>query len=276
MSTRPESQEARPAPPTLPGLLVDPSWLREHLRHPRLRTVDLRDADAHAGGHIPGAVQLDLSALGSHVAGCDNVLLPTVEFSALMARLGISHGDAVVAYDDQWGLAASRLVWALHHYGHAAVAVLNGGWDRWRDEGGASVEGIEPATPGRFEASPNADVHADFGWMTDRVRAADAVLLDTRTPGEFDRGHLPGAIAWDWFNAVPPDAWDASRDPAELRAEWASLGLNPSDEVAVYCRSGMRAAHTYMVLRNAGFPRVRLYDGSWQEWAIKMEGGNGH
>ena len=268
--------EARPAAPALPGLLIDPSWLRDQLRHPRLRTVDLRDSDAYASGHIPGAAHLDLGRLGSSVAGCDNVILPAAAFGDLMARLGISNGDAVVAYDDQWGLAAARLLWALHYYGHSSVAVLNGGWDRWRDEGGASVEGTEPVTPGRFEASPNAEVYADFEWMTDRVRAADAVLLDTRTPGEFDRGHLPGAISWDWFNAVPADAWDASRDPADLRAEWGALGLNPSDEVAVYCRSGMRAAHTYMVLRNAGFARVRLYDGSWQEWAIKMEGEDGH
>lgn len=276
MSQQAESQEAHPAAPALPGLLVDPSWLRSQMGHPRLHTVDLRDSDAYGSGHIPGAAHLDLGRLGSSVGGCDNVILPAAEFGDLMARLGISHGDAVVAYDDQWGLAAARLLWALHYYGHSSVAVLNGGWDRWRDEDGASVEGTEPVTPAQFEASPNADVYADFAWMTDRVRAADAVLLDTRTPGEFDRGHLPGAIGWDWFNAVPADAWDASRGPADLRAEWEALGLNPSDEVAVYCRSGMRAAHTYMVLRNAGFARVRLYDGSWQEWAIMIEGGDGH
>ena len=170
--------EARPAAPALPGLLVDPSWLRDQLRRPRLRTVDLRDSDAYASGHIPGAAHLDLGRLGSSVAGCDNVILPAAAFGDLMARLGISNGDAVVAYDDQWGLAAARLLWALHYYGHSSVAVLNGGWDRWRDEGGASVEGTEPVTPGRFEASPNAEVYADFEWMTDRVRAADAVLLD--------------------------------------------------------------------------------------------------
>jgi thiosulfate/3-mercaptopyruvate sulfurtransferase len=219
---------------------------------------------------------VDLAALGSPRDGCDNVLLPAAEFGVLMSSLGVSNGDTVVAYDDQWGLAASRLVWALHHHGHDAVALLNGGWDRWRDEGGASVEGSEPVAPGRFEASPNADVYADLGWMVDRIEARDAVLLDTRTSSEFDRGHLPGAISWDWFNAVPAGGWDATRDPEELRAEWGALGLNPSGDVAVYCRSGMRAAHTYVMLRNAAFTRVRLYDGSWQEWAIKMEGGNGH
>jgi thiosulfate/3-mercaptopyruvate sulfurtransferase len=232
--------------------------------------VDLRDSDAYANGHIPGAAHLELADLGSSVAGLENVLLPPVEFGDLMATCGISKGDAVIAYDDQWGLAAARLVWALHYYGHDGVAVLDGGWDGWQAEGGPSSEGAERITPGRFEAAPRADVYADRDSIARRIGSGDAVLLDTRTQTEFDNGHLPGAVCWDWFNAVPADSWDVSRDPGELRAEWQRLGFNASDEVIVYCRSGMRAAHTYLVLRNAGFSRVRLYDGSWQEWSMKM------
>ena len=95
--------------------------------------------------------------------------------------------------------------------------------------------------------------------------------LDPRTQAEFDEGHLPGAKCWDWFNAVPDGSWNCCRDPDELRSELAELGVHPSDEIVAYCRSGMRAAHTYVVLRHAGFQRVRLYDGSWQEWSMRRE-----
>ena len=97
----------------------------------------------------------------------------------------------------------------------------------------------------------------------------DVSFLDTRSQAEFDQGHLPGARCWDWFNAVPAGSWECSRDPEALRSELATLGVRPSEEVVVYCRSGMRAAHTYIVLRQAGFGRVRLYDGSWQEWSMR-------
>jgi thiosulfate/3-mercaptopyruvate sulfurtransferase len=263
---------ARVDTPGLPGLLVDPSWLKERLGRPDLRLVDLRSADAYASGHIPGAAHLELAQLGSRVAGLENVLLPPDQFAARMAGCGISNADAVVAYDDHWGLAAARLVWALHYYGHDRVAVLDGGWDRWQAEGGRSAEGEEDVTPGSFEAAPRAELYADSEWIARSLRSGGAVLVDTRTPAEFEKGHLPGAVCWDWFNAVPPDSWNVSRDPEELRAEWQELGFDASDEVTVYCRSGMRAAHTYLVLRNAGFSRVRLYDGSWQEWSMrKME-----
>ncbi|MGE0159750.1 MAG: sulfurtransferase [Gemmatimonadales bacterium] len=269
------------AAPDLPGLLVDPSWLEGRLGVPGLHVVDLRDADVYESGHIPGAVRLDLADLGTSMGGLDNVLLSPEAFANLMASSGISSGDAVVVYDDQWGLAAARLVWGLHRHGHTAVAVLDGGWDRWSAEGRPVGEGPETEAPpagARFEAAANADVYADRLWIAERLDGEGAVLLDTRTRAEFEKGHLPGAVSWDWFNAVPPDSWNVSRDLEELRAEWRSLGLDVSDEVIVYCRTGMRAAHTYLVLRSAGFSRVRLYDGSWQEWSMrsmKSEGAGG-
>lgn len=264
-----------PPPPALPGILVDPAWVLGHSDHPRLRLLDLREREAWAEGHIPGAAQLDLQRLGSSHAGCDNVLLGPDDFARLMAELGVSDEDTVVAYDDQWGLAASRLVWALHRYGHASVAVLDGGWDRWQEEDGPTVTEEPLRTPGRFGAHPRPDVYADLAWVRELAQGGDAKLLDTRTEVEFAQGHLPNALAWDWFSAVPPGSWSCSRPVEELLGEWAELGLQPSDEVVVYCRSGMRAAHTYVTLKHAGFAKVRLYDGSWQEWSQMAKDKNG-
>ncbi len=288
--------------PVLPGLVVDPGWLEEHLGVEALRIVDLRDREAYTEGHVPGAVRLDLEALGENFEGRDNVLLPPPDFERLMTELGISHRDSVVAYDDHWGLPAARLIWALHYYGGGSVvgasatgasaAVLNGGWDRWQEEGRPTTDGSESeseSAPGplsmpgsrsgslasgpervvRFEAHPNPDVAADYERVASGAARGDIVLLDTRSTVEFDQGHLPGAVSWDWFNAVPVDSWNCSRDPEKLRAELAALGVRPTDEIVAYCRSGMRVAHTWVVLRNAGFPRVRLYDGSWQEWSMR-------
>lgn len=275
MSSEAGQQRARDGARYLPGVLVEPAWLEEGLDAAGLRTVDLRDADAYESAHIPGAVHLELRRLGTSFGGTENVVLAPSEFGDLMASLGISNGDAVVAYDDQWGLAAARLLWALHYYGHDEVAVLNGGWDRWLVEGRGSATGREQVAPGSFSATPRTDVYARTDWILERIGDPNVVLIDTRTEAEFEAGHIPGAISWDWFNAVPSGDADVSRDPAELRAEWRQLGLEPSHEVTVYCRSGMRAAHTYLVLRNAGFSRVRLYDGSWQEWSMTMEGTDG-
>jgi thiosulfate/3-mercaptopyruvate sulfurtransferase len=250
-----------------PGVVVEPGWLEARLGSSELRIVDLRDAEAYAESHIPGAVRLELSRLGTSRPGRDNVLLSPDAFSDLMETLGISTGDTVVAYDDQWGLAAARLLWALHHYGHTAVAVLDGGWDGWTEEERPTAGGETRTERGRFTAVPREDVAATGAWIAERASNGSLALLDTRTRKEFDDGHIPGARWWDWFTAVPPGEWTVARDLEELRAEWSALGAGREQEIVVYCRSGMRAAHTYMVLKHAGYPRVRLYDGSWQDWS---------
>ncbi len=263
--------------PALPGLLVGTDWLADHIGDARLRIVDLRDPEAYVEGHIPGAVQLDLEDLGHNLDGCDNVLLAPAEFEDVMARLGISNGDTVVAYDDHWGLPSARLIWALHHYGQPSAGVLNGGWDRWQEEGRPVSEEAGSGGPAQeraddFEVHADPNLAADYEWIIGAAASGGVVLLDTRSAAEFDQGHLPGAISWDWFNAVPAGSWDCSREAGELRSELAALGVHPSVEVVAYCRSGMRAAHTYLVLRSVGFERVRLYDGSWQDWDRRGEG----
>ena len=257
-----------------PAIVVPPDWLAAHLDEAAVRIVDLRDADAFEQAHIPGAVRLDLGRLGVPDEGRDNVLLAPAGFADLMQQLGISDGDAVVGYDDQWGLAAARLVWALHYYGHPQATVLDGGWDRWSEEGRAEASGTTATAAGHFETSAQVDLGAESEWIEARLAEGPLKLLDTRTPAEFEAGHLPSAVSWDWFNAVPPGSWDVTRDPAELRQEWTELGIEPDDEVVVYCRSGMRAAHTWVAMRRAGYHRVRLYDGSWQEWSMRQKGTN--
>ena len=155
-------------------------------------------------------------------------------------------------------LAAARAegLWKVYGAGDTQVVAGNQNWF-------TRIQGTDIDLP-VIRAWPTR-VGAFFGPQD----VAGAVLLDTRATAEFDRGHLPGALSWDWFNAVPAGSWNVSRDPEELRAEWRALGFDASDEVTVYCRSGMRAAHTYVVLRAAGFRSVRLYDGSWQEWSMK-------
>lgn len=251
----------------LPGLLVSPTWLAAAWPHPALCLIDVREAANYDEGHITGAVQLDLASLSQELDGVPGMLLPAELFASKMGQLGISQERAVVLYDDNWGLPAARVLWALARYGHDNVSILNGGIDRWRDEGyGIQTEPVSPR-PTSFEPQARDEHLASRAWLEEKLADPDVVLLDTRAPGEFAAGHLPGAICWDWINGVPLASWNALRSAAELEKELARLGVTPEKEVVTYCRSGARAAHTYLLLRHLGFPRVHLYDGSWLDWS---------
>lgn len=61
-----------------------------------------------------------------------------------------------------------------------------------------------------------------------------ATLLDVRTPGEFGRGHVRGAL----------------NIPVQVLAE--KLDEVPGDRVVVYCRSGGRSASATSLLQRHG------------------------
>jgi thiosulfate/3-mercaptopyruvate sulfurtransferase len=254
----------------LPGLVITTDWLSDHLEHPALRLLDVRDAVHFAEGHLPGAIHVDLQTLSSTVAGVPGMLLPPAAFAGQMERLGIWRGVVVVAYDDNWGLAAARVLWALARYGVPSASLLTGGWDRWKAEGRPisleAVELLSGAVSGAFVIQADESTIASWSWLHAHLTDPEVVIVDVRGAKEFAEGHIPGAVHWDWLNAVPVGQWEALRPDAELLADLYQAGITPDKEIVTYCRSGVRAAHTYWALRHLGYPRVRNYDGSWLEW----------
>jgi thiosulfate/3-mercaptopyruvate sulfurtransferase len=271
--------------------LVSSGELAAHLRDEDLLVCDCGfagDAEASRGpyvrGHLPGAIHVywldDLSAADTSVT----TFLPDAEEAAeRLGRLGITHGKTVVAYSDDGNLYASRLWHVLAHYGHDRVALLDGGIEKWEAEGRPLERGTVQPLPARFEPR-------ESGWMRGigaddirhRLENSELRLVDVRGPAEFSGeqlraargGHIPGAILWPWEENLRPDG--TMRDPAEIRARAEAAGLVPEQELVTYCQGGVRAAHAALALRIAGYPRVRVYDGSWAEWgndpALPIEG----
>ncbi|MCC6168903.1 MAG: sulfurtransferase [Caldilineaceae bacterium] len=281
-ATQPNTAQTRVPQPggpricTLPGLLVSPDWLAEHLDAVDLRLVDMRSAEEYAESHLPNAVHLDMDALAQEEAGVPGMLIGHTAYAAIMGQLGIDGGAAVILYDSNWGMAAARALWTLHRYGHTNSAVLDGGWDRWQEE--ERPAGSTPHVPQTttFVPRPDETRLATLAWVQTHLDDPGVVLVDTRTPGEYAQGHLPGAINWDWMNGVPAGSWNTLRPLAELYSDLTAHGITPDKEIVTYCRSGARASHTYLLLRRLGYPRVRNYDGSWLEWSARVLGIDAH
>lgn len=262
-----------------PRLLVDAAWVRAHGREPHVRLVDLRAGWRYLLGHLPGAVHLSTAVLHTRVNGVDGMLAPLPALQAALREAGINGDSIVVAYDDNDGLSAARLFWALEYLGHADVRLLDGGWEGWRAAGGAGTTSRPEVAPGNFEARPRGELIAPLDWLRAHVADGDVQVLDTRTLAEFtgrrrysDRGgRIPGAVWVHWREHFDPRRPGFLRDPGRLRALYQARGVSPQREQVVYCQVMARASHTYFVLRWLGYPRVRGYDGSWQEWGNRAD-----
>lgn len=262
-----------------PELLVDAAWLAAHLNDPAVRIVDLRPR-GYGDGHIPGAVWLDNNAI--RIAGRAPDFLPTpAEFEELMARLGISNSTRVVAYDERGGIYATRLWWILNHYGHANVALLDGGWIKWTADQRPTSSAVPAFARTSFKAGRGTVKVATADQVRGAINKRGTRLIDARTQGEIDGKDLRNIKRGGYIESSIPVYWEDTLDPAtktfksadEIRKLYRDRGIQPGDEVITYCQVGMRASHDLFTLALIGHDLAKLsnYYGSWEEWGNRED-----
>lgn len=228
--------------------------------------------------HLPSAVFVDLAtelAAPAAAARGRHPLPPASEFQAAARRWGINNGDVVVAYDNSGNMAAARAWWMLRNAGFPTVYLLDGGLAAWQDAGLPLESGSVDAVPGDVSLAgagmPAIDKATAAGW------AQTGILLDARAGeryrGEFEpidprAGHIPGALSAPTTENV--DHAGRFLPASELRRRFEDLGIHDDMPVAVYCGSGVTAAHQVAALEIAGF-KASLYPGSFSEWSNHPE-----
>ncbi|HYB90147.1 MAG TPA: sulfurtransferase [Candidatus Binataceae bacterium] len=250
--------------------LVDARWLREHRGDKNIVLIDTRPADEYWAGHLRGARHFDPFPFHYYDTSERGMAEFRSQLEWIFSALGITGKETVVFYENDSGMRTTRGAWALEHLGHPRARAL---------DGGLKLASAEPLTakppsfaPARFRAKARDETAASFAYVLERIGRPGAQIFDVRSDEEYygERirakrgGAIPGAIHRDW-TAANTDAGEF-KPPKELRAEFEALGLNPDSEIIPYCQGGYRAAHAYIALKLAGYPRVRNYFGSWAEW----------
>lgn len=256
-----------------PELLTSPAVLARRLDGGEpLLLLDLRPAEAFALGHLPHAIHLDL--WGVSLINTDPA--PLQAFMWMIEHVlnlrGVDSATPIVVYDEQSGIRAARAFWFLEYLGHDRVQMLDGGFTRWTREGFPVSRDAEAPRTSTWTGTPQDSRIATWRDVQARLRSGDAVIVDTRSDGEYvgtnvrakRGGAIPGAVHLEWTRNLGPDG--AFKPADELRRMYEQRGVTPDKEVVTYCQGGYRAAHTYVALRLLGYPRVRNYTGSWKEW----------
>ncbi len=280
-------------------LIVSTDWLAEHVGDPKVRVADIRGfvttkpvapgvehatyrgaREEYLAGHIPGAVYIDWT---SDITDPDDPvpaqIAPPGRFAEAMAIRGIGDGTTVIAVDHGGGQFATRLWWALRYYGHDQVAVLDGGWNRWVEEG-REVESGEVRPPrAEFTARTRPDLRVTAEQVHALLEQPDrrAALVDARDLGQYTGarrrglrgGHIPGAIN------VPRELFFAPGGGflplEEVRRRVAQHGLGGDRPTVAYCNGGVAATVVLFNLARLGFQDLANYDGSWNEWGERAE-----
>jgi thiosulfate/3-mercaptopyruvate sulfurtransferase len=185
----------------------------------------------------------------------------------------------VVAYDDEGGGWAGRLLWTLEAIGHSAYSYLNGGIHAWRAAGlPETTETTEPASRPvtvRVDAGPIAEIDD----ILPRLEDPSFAIWDARSAEEFlgqrsgsaRAGHIPGAINLDWLELI--DRHNAMRlvDLDALQQRLDSLGLTADKDIVTHCQTHHRSSLSWLVMKILGYRSVKGYHGSWGEWGNRED-----
>jgi thiosulfate/3-mercaptopyruvate sulfurtransferase len=276
--------------------LISPSQLDAALNDARLRVIDatvlkadgdlwsiLSGKDSFETAHIPGATFADMLAEFSDPTketDPDGPLrafaLPTPEqFMEAARRHGVNANTTVVCYDQGPGMWATRLWWLFKVFGHADVAVLNGGLPAWQAEG-LPIETGPMARPKPGSFTPGAP-YIPVATTNDVMNIVDDLdtetilvnVLDEQTfRGEADtalprKGRIPNSINVPFATLF--DATGQFKDDDTLKTLFADAGIDGTRPVVTYCGGGVGATLHAFTLNRLGIEAL-VYDGSLFEW----------
>lgn len=262
-------------------LLIPASWLQEHLGDPDIVLLHVGDSADYAKEHIPGAVFTDVRAELAAPRASDGtgLILELPDPGTLQARLrakGISDDSRIVLYwGSEWVTPTARALFTLQWAGLGDRALLlDGGIEAWKAAGGVVTAEVPTPVPGDVSVRPQRDLVVDADWVqahghTPGYRVVDARSAEFYRGERADRGkngHIPGAISVPWPELI--DEQLHLKDAAELRRRFEAAGAMPGDTVVTYCHIGQYASAVLFAARTLGYP-VKLYDGSFQDWAMR-------
>jgi thiosulfate/3-mercaptopyruvate sulfurtransferase len=262
-------------------VLVGTDWLAENVDRDGVVVAEVdENPDLYDEGHVPGAVKLHWrDDLQDPV---ERDVVDRATFERLLGARGIGNDTTVVLYGDKNNWFAAYAYWYLKVYGHEDVRIVDGGRQKWIDEGRElTTDAPSPAARQYTARERDESIRAYRDEVLTGLRDPGRVLVDVRSPAEYAgeliappgyeqegaqrAGHIPTAKSIPWASAVLDDGTFKSAD--DLRALYGDKGVTRDRKVTAYCRIGERSAHTWFVLRELlGYEDVRNYDGSWTEW----------
>lgn len=269
-----------------PNSLVSTEWLAEHASAPDVRIVDAswympaanRNPRAeYDAAHIPGAVFFDIDEIADTENSLPHMVPSPEKFSSRMRKLGLGDGNRIVIYDGLGLVSAARAWWLIRLFGHADVAILDGGLPKWKAEGRKLDDfPVKPAER-HFTSRINSFMLREKDQVLRNIDSKREQVIDARSAGRFAGteaepreglrgGHIPGSFSLPFTDLLNED--NTVRPANELSAAFNKSGIEFAQPVITSCGSGVTACVLAFGLHLLGHRRVAVFDGSWTEWGL--------
>lgn len=260
------------------GLLIQTSDLAPLLDEPSILPVFVGSAETFAQGHIPGSALIEPMELLCGTAPAVGKIPDDASLSKLFSRIGLEPTCRVIAYDDEGGGWAGRLIWTLDVVGHRHFHYLDGGLVAWRAEQRPQANEAKARAFSHCEVAVDRNRLIDVEQILAQLGSANFAIWDARSAAEYcgekilaaRGGHIPGAANLDWLELMDRGNSLRLKPLADIQRMLDDRGLTLDKTIVTHCQSHHRSALTYLVGKLIGL-NITAYDGSWSEWGNRTD-----
>jgi len=236
--------------------------------------IDTRSFSEYKNGHIPGALNVDLFQYHWFDTSKKGIKEFNRQSRLLLSHFGIQTGSQVIFYDNVSGILAARGAWLMLYFSHNKVAILDGGFEKWKKMGYNVEFKSNPLKYSKFKGRINSKVLATAKEIKRALNKKNVSIVDARSTKEYDgsdvravrRGHIPSALNIEWENNIENATFKSG---IKLRRIYSNVPKK--SQVITYCQGGYRAANSFLALKLLGYENVKMYLGSWGEWGNEQD-----
>ncbi|MFX1486470.1 MAG: sulfurtransferase [Promethearchaeota archaeon] len=265
---------------------VSTDWLEEHLEDKNLMILDTQpNIHDYIQEHIPGAVYMNEGLLRVSLKGKPGYYVPPEAIGLIFSRLGLKPNLPVVVYTGTgpfkgWGdgLEQTMVAYSLVRFGHDNVYVLDGGIDKWKEEGRQITKVFPKGEESRFPAVIRSDYFIEYERFKVERDRQDVIVLDNRPAHVYEgvvegsqlwikTGHIPGAVSLPWPALMTDNNRKLLKSEGEIRSILKNRGVTPDKTIIVTCGTGREATNQFILYKwYLGYPKVKIYEGGFTEW----------
>jgi thiosulfate/3-mercaptopyruvate sulfurtransferase len=270
---------------------ISTEWLAENNNEGKFMILDVQpNVHDYIMGHLPGAVYLNEGLLRSASNGLPATYVPPETIQSLFSRSGLDENGPVVIYSGAGrysrcaagagdGLEQTMMAYSLIRFGHNDVYILDGGIEKWKDEGRELTKVFPKWKPSDFKVQVRRDYFIEYDEFKKIKDRQDVILFDARPYESYKEGglwikngHIPGAHSFPWRTLMSKENAKLMKSDRELEPLISKFDITSDKTLLIYCGTGREATNEFLFFKfYLGFEKVRIYEGSFTEWSSHPE-----
>ena len=261
---------------------VSTDWLYENQNKLEMVIIDVQpNVHDYIEEHISGAIYVNEGLFRTWIGGVPASYVPSEAIQPVLQNAGMKLNVPVVVYTGTgaakgWGdgLEQTMMAYSLARFGHDSIYVLDGGLDKWKEEGKPLTKVFPKTESSDFTVRLQSDFYVDYETFKAMKDRDDVMVLDARPAAAYEGqafwikpGHIPGAVNVPWASLMDDKNKRLLKPEAEIMAILNTYEVRPNKTILCSCGTGREATNEFILFKwYLNYPSVKIYEGSFTEW----------